>query len=164
MKKQSEKLISVITVCLNAADYIEKTLQSVSEQSCHLFEYLVIDGKSTDTTLEIVGRYRNHIDCLISERDGGIYAAMNKAVKKARGQWIIFLNAGDVFCGPLTLDEMAVCLQKTSASLVYGDIMKKDKQGQLVKKSGRSASQCSPDVFLPSGTLLQDFFVAPFPF
>ena len=92
-----KKLISVVTVCLNAQDVIEKTIQSVIYQDFKDKEYLIIDGASIDRTLEIVQVYHDEIDVLVSAPDKGIYNAMNKAIDLASGEWLIFMNAGDFF-------------------------------------------------------------------
>jgi len=88
-------LISVITVVFNARDLIEKTIQSVIHQSYSRCEYIVIDGGSSDGTQNILTQYNENIKCCISEADKGIYDAMNKGVKYANGDLVIFINAGD---------------------------------------------------------------------
>ncbi len=87
--------ISVITVCLNSAETIEKTVRSVAVQDCRNLEYIVVDGGSTDGTLDILKKYDFHIDKLISEPDRGIFDAMNKGIAMASGDIIAFLNSDD---------------------------------------------------------------------
>ncbi|MDE7430531.1 MAG: glycosyltransferase [Lachnospiraceae bacterium] len=87
--------ITVITVCLNSADTIEKAIKSVIEQRYHGLEYIVIDGGSTDGTLDILNRYDAYIDKRISEPDDGIFDAMNKGIELAEGDVIAFLNSDD---------------------------------------------------------------------
>ncbi len=70
-------------------------------------EYIVIDGSSSDSTLEIIEKYRDSIDILVSEKDDGIYHAMNKAVNKASGEWVIFMNAGDIFANANVLEYVS---------------------------------------------------------
>lgn len=89
--------VSVVTVCFNAVGTIERTILSVINQTYKNIEYIVIDGRSTDGTLDIIYKYRDHIDYFVSEPDKGIFDAMNKGIKVATGEWIIFLNAGDTF-------------------------------------------------------------------
>lgn len=89
--------ISIITVCLNASCELEKTLQSIEGQTCKDFELIVFDGNSNDDTPQILEKYKNLISILSVKKDKGIYNAMNNAIQKANGDYIIFLNAGDTF-------------------------------------------------------------------
>jgi len=95
--------VSVVTICFNCENEIERTIVSVLNQSHEHFEYLIIDGASTDNTMEIVNSYRvkfdqKHINFIVvSEKDNGIYNAMNKGIELANGEWINFMNAGDTF-------------------------------------------------------------------
>lgn len=86
---------SIITVTFNAADVIEDTIQSIITQTYKNVEYIIIDGASTDGTLDIIARYRPHIHTLVSEKDKGLYDAMNKGLHLATGDYVCFLNAGD---------------------------------------------------------------------
>ncbi len=92
---KEKPLFSIITVVLNSADYIEQAILSVIGQSYDNIEYIVIDGGSTDGTLEIIRRYKDRIAWWVSEPDNGIYDAMNKGIKKAGGDFIGILNADD---------------------------------------------------------------------
>jgi glycosyltransferase involved in cell wall biosynthesis len=89
--------ISVITVSLNAAKTLGTTIESVINQTYKNIEYIIIDGASTDNTIDIIKEHESRISFWLSEPDDGIYDAMNKAVQFATGEWIIFMNAGDVF-------------------------------------------------------------------
>lgn len=89
--------ISIITVCYNSCTNIEKTIKSVLSQNYDNIEYIIIDGKSTDGTIEIIQKYSNNIDTFISEPDNGIYDAMNKGIKHSTGEWLMFMNAGDTY-------------------------------------------------------------------
>lgn len=97
--------ISVVTVCYNAADTIEKTMLSVLNQTYHDIEYIIIDGGSTDGTVEIIRKYADRIAYWVSEPDKGIYDAMNKGIKVATGEWINFMNAGDSLFSRDTLQQ-----------------------------------------------------------
>lgn len=120
--------ISVITVCYNCENEIYNTLESVAQQTNKEFEYIVIDGHSTDKTLEVVKAFHNRINNMIvvSEEDQGIYDAMNKGVRAASGEYVFFLNAGDVFFDELVLHKIKDSLA-CGADIVYGNILKNDK-------------------------------------
>jgi glycosyltransferase involved in cell wall biosynthesis len=89
--------VSIVTVVYNSNNTIEKTIQSVLSQNYPHYEYCVIDGGSTDGTVKLVNNYTNQIDCFVSEKDSGIYNAMNKALSMISGDVVIFLNSGDLF-------------------------------------------------------------------
>lgn len=116
--------LSVITVCYNAQESIEKTMKSVLSQSYKNTEYLIIDGKSTDRTLEIVQEYQKKYDNirLISEKDNGIYNAMNKGASFAQGDYIYYLNCGDLFFNEKTLEQVMYTIDKNKPDILYGDI------------------------------------------
>lgn len=114
--------ISVVTVCYNSEDVIEKTVQSVINQTFDDFEYIIIDGASTDKTLEVVNKYKDKISKIISEKDRGIYDAMNKGIANAEGQYIIFLNADDVFLHENVL-KLAAENMNNNKDLYYGDLV-----------------------------------------
>ena len=132
LKKKQNPRITVVTVCYNSGEHIEKTLDSVISQTYENKEYIVIDGASSDNTLQIIENYSDSIDIMVSEPDNGIYYAMNKAVEKASGEWIIFMNAGDVFAGHNVVEQISTILNK-DADVIYGDIFVL-KDGQLVLK------------------------------
>jgi glycosyltransferase involved in cell wall biosynthesis len=111
--------ITVVTVVLNARDFIEETIRSVLNQDYEDLEYVIVDGVSSDGTLDVIDCYRSQIDRLIVEEDRGIYDAMNKAAKVATGDYIIFMNAGDEFAGSSSVSELCRCLLNNE-TLVYG--------------------------------------------
>jgi len=116
--------ISVITVCLNASETIRDTIESVIRQKYSNVEYIIVDGDSTDQTLNIVAEYRRHISLLISEQDEGIYDAMNKGIEAAKGDVLYFLNADDRFMDDDVLIDVArEFSQDAGASLIYGNIV-----------------------------------------
>lgn len=100
-------LISIITVVYNGADTIEASLNSVGHQSYENLEFIIVDGASTDGTLEIISRQQKDNIKLISEKDRGIFHAMNKGLELADGDWIIFLGADDLLAYPTVIEELA---------------------------------------------------------
>jgi len=133
--------ISIITVCLNAADTIEETIQSVFAQTYPSVEYIVIDGKSTDGTLEILHKYKHRFAALISEKDGGLYAAINKGVKMATGDVIGILHADDMYATSNILNEMAALVYNTNCDAVYADLeyVRRENPSRIVRywRSGK---------------------------
>jgi glycosyltransferase involved in cell wall biosynthesis len=114
-------VVSVITVCFNAAATIEACLDSVASQTYRALEHVVIDGASTDGTLPILERHRAAIATLVSAPDRGIYDAMNKGLSHARGDFVIFLNADDRFADPTALAEaMAEIARAPGFDIYYG--------------------------------------------
>lgn len=106
MEIMNRPKISVVTVCYNAERYIEKTIKSVITQTYDNIEYIIVDGASKDSTMRVVEKYRNNIAKIVSESDKGIYDAMNKGVKFASGEYIIFLNAGDNFHNKAAIEKV----------------------------------------------------------
>lgn len=98
--------ISIVTVTFNCKKILEKTIKSIISQTYSNIEYIVIDGSSKDGTLDILEKYKNNIDYFISEPDKGIFDAMNKAINVATGDWIIFMNAGDIFANENILSQI----------------------------------------------------------
>lgn len=119
---KNEPLISIITVCRNAADVITPTLDSVAAQSFSDFEFIIVDGDSTDSTIDIINSHPVRVDRLVSEPDEGIYDAMNKGRDIASGAYLMFLNAGDSLHSPDTLQAIADAASLgDSPGIIYGD-------------------------------------------
>src|SRR5882762_5341075 len=112
-------LISIITVVLNAADTLERAIQSVLKQNFDDLEYVIIDGGSTDGSLDIIRRYESGIRYWCSEPDDGLYDAMNKGVRGSKGRWVLFLGADDLLVG--NLREIAPLLTD-ERTVYYGDV------------------------------------------
>lgn len=124
--------VSVITVCLNAEETIEDTIKSVIHQKYHELEYLIIDGQSTDKTLDIVSRYREvPFIKVISQKDTGLYNAMNYGVKQCKGDYIVFLNSGDVFVDENVLMHV---MEHARGEFVYGNVIRKYKGKMILEK------------------------------
>lgn len=112
---------SIITVCLNSGDRLLQTVRSVCEQTYQDVEMIIQDGGSTDGSVETVRRMAEDRLRIYTEKDSGIYDAMNKAVSKATGEYVFFLNAGDLFYSENTLEQMASYMTD-DAVIYYGDI------------------------------------------
>lgn len=115
----NKPLVTVITVVLNGEAYLEETIQSVIRQTYHNVEYIVIDGGSSDGTLDIIRKYEYAIDYWVSERDRGIYDAMNKGIDLASGRWVNFMNGGDRFLQNETLDLSILQFEKNETVAGY---------------------------------------------
>ena len=116
-------LFSILTVCYNAREVIEDTILSVVNQNFDQIEYIIIDGGSTDGSLEIIKKYKDKIDIFISEDDKGIYDAMNKGLRLANGQFVNFLNAGDSFVSKNILVDIAYQINKNKPQIISGDFI-----------------------------------------
>lgn len=114
--------VSIITVSFNAYGTIRDTLKSVAEQDYPDIEYIVMDGASTDGTLDIIREYGSHIAQFVSEPDGGIYDAMNKAWKLATGDLVGFIHADDFFSDPSCIRRIVEAQQVSGADIVFADV------------------------------------------
>lgn len=133
---------SVITVTYNAAAVLEDTIQSVITQTYHHVEYIIVDGGSTDGTLDIVAQYRDRIATIVSEPDKGLYDAMNKGMRLATGDYLCFLNAGDSFHEDDTLQSIAHSLTgSTLPDVIYGQTELVDSEGHFVRMRRLSAPE-----------------------
>src|SRR5258708_10418679 len=117
--------ITVITVCKNAEDTIEETIKSVLNQTYENIEYIIIDGKSTDKTLFLINKYKRKISYIKSEKDNGIYHAMNKGIKAANGSILFFLNANDTLYNKHVVKKVIDTFLNTDVDIVYGDVLMK---------------------------------------
>ena len=130
--------ISIITVAYNSASTIADTLLSVAGQSHPDIEHIVVDGASSDSTLEVVRNQGSHVAWVGSEPDRGLYDAMNKGLAVARGDYVGFLNSDDLFAGPHSVAQLAAAAE-SGADAVFGDLVYvKQQQVDLVVRRWRS--------------------------
>ncbi len=152
--------ISVITVVFNGEDFIEDTIKSVINQKDCDLEYIVIDGASSDGTIDIIKKYEDQIDYWISESDSGIYNAMNKGIQRATGLWLNFMNAGDSFVSNTTLQDIS--FQKfQSVGIIYGRTIRQNSRLSFpmdIEKSLRSGfiMACHQSIFFNKSVLGKD--------
>ena len=102
--------ISIITINYNEKVGFEKTIKSVLNQSYQDFEFIIIDGGSTDGSINVIEKYKDSISYWVSEPDKGVYNAMNKGIRASKGEFVIFMNGGDCFNNDLVLEEIAPML------------------------------------------------------
>ena len=128
--------ITVITVVFNGAATIEDTIRSVAGQTYKDVEYIIIDGGSTDATLDIIRRHEEGIDYWVSEKDKGIYDAMNKGIALAKGEYVGMLNADDFFAEPTSLQEIASRLKESNVDVVFSslDIVYPDDLNRVLRR------------------------------
>ena len=126
--------ISVITVCYNVVDSIEETMLSVLNQTYDNIEYVIIDGGSTDGTVDIIKKYAGKLSYWISESDNGIYDAMNKGIDIATGEYINFMNSGDIFYTNTVIYDVFHS-RHTNAEIIYGDTVYKTKWGEYLEQT-----------------------------
>ncbi len=122
-----EPKISIVTVTYNCEEFIEETIKSVVAQTYPNIEYIIIDGLSKDNTLNIVEKYREYVDILVSEKDKNLYDAMNKGFRIATGDYIWFLHAGDVALSPTVIEE--AFSKGHDEDFVYGKVKVIDTEG-----------------------------------
>lgn len=136
---------SIITIVFNGETLLEGTIQSVVNQTYPNIEYIIVDGASKDNTVNIIKKYaENHSIRWISERDKGLYDAMNKGLKMATGDFVLFMNAGDRFFTPDTLEKMAA--QATSETdILYGEVMLVDDERRHVGTRTEKTVQKLPE-------------------
>ena len=133
-------MFSVITICLNNKDGLIRTYQSLKSQSCDDYEWIIVDGVSTDGTVEFLKSLpKTDMISWKSEADSGLYDAMNKGMALARGDYLLFLNSGDELTGTDVLEVVkANALQNSKPSLIYGDALELCQDGSCVRKNAYS--------------------------
>jgi len=139
MNKDKPKF-SIISICWNEEVNIQRTCESVCSQNYNDYEWIIIDGGSTDRTLEILEKYSDKITTLVTEPDSGIYNAMNKGISMASGEYIVFLNGGDQFSNRNNLNIVAVAPQM---DILYGDLI-------ITRADGTEVIETFPDKLTPN--------------
>lgn len=112
--------VTIVTVVFNGSQDLDRTIRSIISQTYSNVEYVVIDGGSTDGTIDIIRKYKDHISYWVSESDNGIYDAMNKGINIANGEWINFMNAGDVFSSENVIKDI-FAVERSQVAIIYGD-------------------------------------------
>ncbi len=151
----AKPLITVITVVFNGGKYLEPTIQSVINQTYDNVEYIIIDGGSTDGTLEILNKYDKSIDYWISEKDRGISDAFNKGIILASGNWLIFLNCGDSFCNNYIFSYCVPFMPPDVNTVIYGNALIGDSlrvcdHKMIFNPTSISNPICHQAVFIPT--------------
>jgi glycosyltransferase involved in cell wall biosynthesis len=127
--------LSIITINYNNSAGLERTIRSVLAQSESDFEFVVVDGESSDGSLDVIRDHERAITKWISEPDEGIYHAMNKGIALASGDYLYFLNSGDELAGPDVLEEVITSLRKDPVDILYGDVFLVDDTGGKTLRS-----------------------------
>ena len=157
-------LFSIITIVWNDEENIERTLSSLKNQTYKNYEHIVVDGRSTDKTLDILKKHESDIDILISEKDNGVYDAMNKGLVYVNGEYVYFLNSGDTFYKNETLNNVAKKIKQNFENLYFGNVIIKDEKRGFRKKNQEKISLenlylenfCHQSLFIKKG-LFQKF-------
>ena len=130
--------ISIVSVCYNNLGGLQETWRSVLGQTSPDWEWLVIDGDSADGTQAFLRSLEDPRVRWVSEKDNGIYDAMNKGLTQAEGDYVTFLNSGDIFSEPNVLEEITRCVQAGMPDICYGDAYEKAESGELLRKTAHS--------------------------
>jgi len=148
--------LSIITINYNNNVGLIKTIESIIKQTWTEFEYIIIDGGSTDGSLETIAKYKNHINHYISEKDNGVYDAMNKGIKIANGDYINFMNSGDFYFENTILESIQEKLD-LKTSIAYGDSFYFNEEGY--DRVEKTPSKLSFSHFFTSGINHQASFI-----
>ncbi len=161
--------LSVVTVVFNDVNHIEKTINSVLSQNYKDIEYVVIDGNSTDGTKEIIEKYKDKIDVFVSEPDKGLYDAMNKGLRLATGDYVCFMNSGDLFDEENTVEKIFASANGDDVDIFYGDAVVVDENyrpkglrrhrppKKLSWKSFKDGMLVSHQAFIPKLSLAEPY-------
>ena len=129
MKQEDSPILSIITINRNNANGLKRTIESVIAQTFKDFEWIVIDGASTDESIDVIKKYAEHFTYWISEKDSGVYDAMNKGIQKAHGKYLLFMNSGDMLAENTSIEQMS--LDKMDVDLI-GGIAKVDDTSEMI--------------------------------
>ena len=128
--------ISIITVCFNQHKNISETIESVLSQNYNNIEYILIDGGSSDGSLEIINDYSSNINFLLSEPDNGIYNAINKGLLKVTGDIVGLLHAGDLFYDNNVISSVVSCFKQSNSDLIYGhSVVYSEDRKKVIRKN-----------------------------
>ena len=152
--------LSIITINYNNKEGLRKTIDSVIAQTWRDFEWIVIDGGSTDGSKELIEQYQQHFSYWCSEPDKGVYNAMNKGIAQTKGEYLNFMNSGDVFYSKDTLEQVFV-RNTLCADMIYGDWVRIEKENNILMKAPNEVSLdffyidniCHQAMFLKSSTM-----------
>lgn len=142
------KKVSIITVCFNCVETIEDTIRSVVTQDYSNKEYIVVDGGSTDGTTDIINRYRSFIQHFISEKDNGLYDALNKGVLLATGDVVAILHADDIYSHEKVLSNVMQAFETSSTDTLYGDLQYVDRKNTSMVVRNWVSGTYAPENFL----------------
>lgn len=158
MKQDS---ISIITVVYNSEKFIEATIKSVICQNYSNLEYIIIDGASTDCTMQVVNKYKENISKIISEPDRGLYDAMNKGLNLATGDFVLFLNSGDRLSYSTIISDIFSGSDFSNTGVIYGDTDITDEQGQVLhSRRHRPPESLKAEDFLRGMLVCHQAFIA----
>lgn len=157
MSSSSLPLFSVITVNLNHVSGLKQTLESVKTQKESSFEHLVIDGGSTDGSLEVLREFSDYLSYAVSEKDHGIYQAMNKGIAASKGRWLLFLNSGDILCDDQVLSRVSNLLP-LEGEWIYGDSYRLSDSFPHSRQLRKSDPRLTPRVLFRTGVCHQSVF------
>ncbi|MEO7292773.1 MAG: glycosyltransferase family 2 protein, partial [Ginsengibacter sp.] len=115
--------VSIITVTYNSAKYVDDCINSIIRQNYKNIEYIIIDGNSTDGTLDIIKKHSDHIFKWVSQEDSGMYDALNKGIRLATGDIVGILNSDDVLASEDVISEIVNCFQQNHVDSLYGDLV-----------------------------------------
>ena len=140
--------VSIITVCYNSAETIESTIQSVITQDYNNIEYIIVDGKSTDDSLRIIEKYKLNISKILSEKDDGLYFAINKGIALATGDIIAILHADDFYCTSRIISSVVKTFEEKNIDTVYGDLQYVDRYNTSKIKRNWKSNEYKQGLFI----------------